>query len=504
MRIHAIQTGRVQIKASQIVGRGHGLARRLAPLTDAEWSAWLPTFAYAIEHRDGVILVDSGASAGLMRLPRWHPYFRLCGALRHRAGGGGGASVAGDRNRPNGRQAGGADPHAHRSRRRAGGVPEKRILVSSGEIAIASGIAGRLRGYLPDRWPKTSIRSRSRSRASLTGLCPIAALTRTARSSRWRRQAIRATTSRSSSRTATRRSSSQAMRLTPKLPCRGHDRRRQPRRKRRIGDARRHPRLRRVAADDVPAGARSGRGDKARRTLQNTGFEDGRHGSGNAVGDRSRVAHGRTRFETMKSDSIQAKRRCATARSRAGAMTSVSAVEKDEPTPIRARIGVTAIFFANGFAIGAWAVAIPQVKALFGLSDGGSRWFCSMSASAQSPQCPWPGFCLANGRHGRTLRISGPVSPWSSPPCQSCARSSPGWHPRGLRFPVRRLQHTRRCADERARERRRARWGRPIMSSFHAAWSAAGWSGRRVGGLLISRGALRRHLNLASRGRFVS
>ena len=36
MRVHAIQTGRVRIKASQIVGRGHGLRRRLAPLTDAE------------------------------------------------------------------------------------------------------------------------------------------------------------------------------------------------------------------------------------------------------------------------------------------------------------------------------------------------------------------------------------------------------------------------------------------------------------------------------------
>ena len=29
MRIHAIQTGRVQIKMSQIDGRGHGLRRQL-------------------------------------------------------------------------------------------------------------------------------------------------------------------------------------------------------------------------------------------------------------------------------------------------------------------------------------------------------------------------------------------------------------------------------------------------------------------------------------------
>ena len=76
MRVHAIQTGRVRIKTSQIVGSGHGLRRRLAPLLDNEWSPWLPTLVYAIEHRDGVILVDAGASAANKSLPRWHPYFR--------------------------------------------------------------------------------------------------------------------------------------------------------------------------------------------------------------------------------------------------------------------------------------------------------------------------------------------------------------------------------------------------------------------------------------------
>jgi Metallo-beta-lactamase superfamily len=78
VRVHVIETGRVQIKASQIVGRGYGLARRIAPLFDAEWSDWLPVNAYAIEHRDGVILVDTGVSAAVKRLPRWHPYFRSC------------------------------------------------------------------------------------------------------------------------------------------------------------------------------------------------------------------------------------------------------------------------------------------------------------------------------------------------------------------------------------------------------------------------------------------
>jgi glyoxylase-like metal-dependent hydrolase (beta-lactamase superfamily II) len=154
VRIHAIQTGRVRIKASQIAGKGHGLARRLAPLVDREWSDWLPTLAYAIEHRDGVILVDTGASAGLKRLPRWHPYFRL--AVRF--------DIEPDEEAGPQLRAIGVGPadvkrvvltHMHIDH--DGGVgafPMSEILVSPGELEIASGLAGRLRGYLPQRWPK--------------------------------------------------------------------------------------------------------------------------------------------------------------------------------------------------------------------------------------------------------------------------------------------------------------------------------------------------------------
>lgn len=42
MHIHAIQTGRVQVKISQVDGRGHGLARQSAPLVDRVWAPWLP------------------------------------------------------------------------------------------------------------------------------------------------------------------------------------------------------------------------------------------------------------------------------------------------------------------------------------------------------------------------------------------------------------------------------------------------------------------------------
>jgi N-acyl homoserine lactone hydrolase len=154
MRVHAIQTGRVRIKASQIVGRGHGLARRLAPFTDSEWSAWLPVYAYAIEHREGVIVVDAGASTGLKRLPRWHPYFQL--AVRFDI-------EPEDEIGPQLRRIGigHADvkrvvlTHLHIDH--DGGLnafPRSEVLVSPVEPKQASGMAGRIGGYLPQRWPK--------------------------------------------------------------------------------------------------------------------------------------------------------------------------------------------------------------------------------------------------------------------------------------------------------------------------------------------------------------
>jgi N-acyl homoserine lactone hydrolase len=154
MRVHAIQTGRVKIKASQVVGRGHGLQRRLAPLIDSEWSAWLPTFAYAIEHRDGVILVDTGASAAAKSLPRWHPYFRFGVRFDIEP-----EQEAGPQLRAIGIGSGDVRrvvmTHLHIGHDGGlGAFPASEILVSPGELERASGIAGRLRGYLPQRWPK--------------------------------------------------------------------------------------------------------------------------------------------------------------------------------------------------------------------------------------------------------------------------------------------------------------------------------------------------------------
>jgi N-acyl homoserine lactone hydrolase len=154
MRIHAIQTGSVRIKTAQVEGRGHGLRRRLAIFTDKNWTDWQPTYAWAIEHPEGVIVVDTGSATHLLESTRsLHPYVRWNAAFRI------------EREQEIGPQlrALGIGPRdvkkvvlTHLHMDHDGGLahfPDSEILVAPGELRAARGIAGWVRGYLPNRWP---------------------------------------------------------------------------------------------------------------------------------------------------------------------------------------------------------------------------------------------------------------------------------------------------------------------------------------------------------------
>jgi N-acyl homoserine lactone hydrolase len=154
MRIHAIQTGHVQIKQAQIEGRGHGTWRQLQPVISSEWADWSPVYAWAIEHPDGVIVVDTGSGTHLKSLPRWHPYFQF--AVRF--------DIEPEQEIGPQLRSRGIGPRdvktvvlTHLHIDHDGGLahfPHSRILASSEEIARTAGIGGAVAGYLPKRWPK--------------------------------------------------------------------------------------------------------------------------------------------------------------------------------------------------------------------------------------------------------------------------------------------------------------------------------------------------------------
>jgi N-acyl homoserine lactone hydrolase len=156
MKIHCLQTGTVRVKASQPHGHGPGPLRQLNLLWDTQWTQPLPIIAWAIETSEGIVLVDAGETARTAEpgyFPRWHPYYRL--AVKF--------DVAAEQEIGPQLGALGIQPadvrtviltHLHTDH--AGGLhhfPHSEILVSAREHRMARGWPGRLRGYLPNRWP---------------------------------------------------------------------------------------------------------------------------------------------------------------------------------------------------------------------------------------------------------------------------------------------------------------------------------------------------------------
>jgi glyoxylase-like metal-dependent hydrolase (beta-lactamase superfamily II) len=157
MDIHALQTGTVAVRSRQREGRGAGPLRLVTTMLDREWTDPLPILAWLIEHPEGLILVDTGETSQVSEpgyFPGWHPYFRF--GLREWVGP---EEEIGERVRALGYSP--ADvrwvvlTHLHTDH--AGGLdtfPASEILVSRTELEQASGLAGRLSGYLNNRWPE--------------------------------------------------------------------------------------------------------------------------------------------------------------------------------------------------------------------------------------------------------------------------------------------------------------------------------------------------------------
>jgi N-acyl homoserine lactone hydrolase len=156
VKIHAIQTGTVALTTAWREGVGRGRRRLLHTILDRKWTEPLPIYAFAIEHPEGVILVDTGETAQASKrsyFTGWHPGVRAfqewvepqeeIGPQLERLG-----------IRP-------ADirwvvmTHLHTDH--AGGLhhfPDNEILVTRAELEFGSGLRGRVRGYVAnEHWP---------------------------------------------------------------------------------------------------------------------------------------------------------------------------------------------------------------------------------------------------------------------------------------------------------------------------------------------------------------
>jgi MFS family permease len=157
----------------------------------------------------------------------------------------------------------------------------------------------------------------------------------------------------------------------------------------------------------------------------------------------------------------------------------------DVSTPARERIATLGIFLANGIGIGAWAASIPRIKEHLALSD--STLGLALLAFAA-------GAIVAMPLAGRiALRFGTPRSTLCAALCFVVLLGLPGYAPSLpiVMIALFLLGMSNGSTDVLMNGHAsyiETRAGRPIMSSFHAAWSIGGLIGAALGGLIASAG----------------
>jgi glyoxylase-like metal-dependent hydrolase (beta-lactamase superfamily II) len=146
IRVHALDTGRVKIHRRQVDPHPRDALRLPATLIDRKWTDWLSVWSFAIEHPEGLVVVDAGQDPDF-KIPAWDLYGRV--AVRFDA-------TDADRLDARLREAG-LDPaavahhvftHLHVDHVGAGPLPGARVLINADEWSAASAPGARLRGYL--------------------------------------------------------------------------------------------------------------------------------------------------------------------------------------------------------------------------------------------------------------------------------------------------------------------------------------------------------------------
>ena len=66
VRVHALLTGWVRVKRAHRDLTGPVATRMLSIIADREWTPWMPVMSYAVEHPEGVFLVDTGLTQDML------------------------------------------------------------------------------------------------------------------------------------------------------------------------------------------------------------------------------------------------------------------------------------------------------------------------------------------------------------------------------------------------------------------------------------------------------
>ncbi len=153
--LYAIQTGRVRVRRSQILGSPNIFTRCYDLFLSSEWSEWLPIWCFLIEKDNERILIDTGETSKILDktyIPQRHIYHRFVET-----------EIRSEHELDRQLRRAGIAPEeittillTHLHNDHIGGLylfPQAKVMVSKSEFQIAAGKWGPSQGYFNKNWP---------------------------------------------------------------------------------------------------------------------------------------------------------------------------------------------------------------------------------------------------------------------------------------------------------------------------------------------------------------
>lgn len=152
-------------------------------------------------------------------------------------------------------------------------------------------------------------------------------------------------------------------------------------------------------------------------------------------------------------------------------------------SPNRIRLAVSLFYFGQGIAFASWASRIPDIKHTLNLSDGHLGTILLALPLGQLLTMPISGRLVTKYGSKLILTITAPLYVLA---LSNLGLATAPWHLAAFLFLFGVVGNMCNIAVNTQGSEAEKLFGRPIMTSFHGAWSIAGFTGALVGLLMIN------------------